>query len=275
LRSNERPLLAVTDERKFRHVVLNILVNAVKYTREGSVMVSTRADGGYAVIEIVDTGIGISPELLPRVFEEFMQAEGADMRQGGVGLGLAIAKRCAELIGGSIRVESSVGKGSAFTFRVPLGASAARPPETDVRERRDRSFGRRAMDLRPAGDADAQNDGRKTILVIDDDPDGRLSAAALLGDSFDIRSSSNGVEGVMLAGAFSPDLILLDLTMPGLSGIQTVELLRASPKTEKIPVIAVSASVVDPATLIASGFDAYIPKPIDGERLLEEIKGFL
>ncbi len=275
LRPNEGPLLAVTDERKFRHVVLNILTNAVKYTREGSVTVSTRVDGSDGVIEIVDTGIGISPELLPRVFDEFMQAEGADMRQGGVGLGLAIAKRCATSIGGSIRVESSVGKGSSFTFSVPLGAVPSCPSAADGRERRDRSFGRRAMDFRRAGAAEAPNDGRKTILVIDDDPDGLLSASALLGDSFDIRSSSNGVEGVMLAGAFNPDLILLDLTMPGLSGVQTVELLRASPKTAKIPVIAVSASVVDPASLIASGFDAYMPKPIDGERLLEEIKGLL
>jgi len=260
-----------TDREKCMHVIMNLAGNAVKFTDTGSVSVTVGVSGHACVIEVADTGIGISEEFLPRAFEEFSQGdESASRQRKGTGLGLAIAKRYAILLGGDITVESREGEGSRFVFTFPL---EYRPEGGALDSPLGKAFA-------PPGKERAILPGdssRPIILIVEDNPDNRLTAKSLLQEGYRLLEAENGEEGIAAARRFKPDLILMDLSMPVMDGFIALKRLKEDPETADIPVIAVSSSAMkgDPESIIRRGFTGYIPKPLNPDTFAEDIRRIL
>jgi len=394
----------VSDPDKFRHILQNLIGNAVKFTEKGSVTITARHANNEFYVDIIDTGIGITAEQIPHIFDEFRQADGSTSRKyGGTGLGLAIAKKFARLLGGGITVDSAPGKGSSFTLRLPpvlevqgspqpaetrwSGAdrAAGSIPEFSVRgktilvvednepaiiqltdilqtqgyrlqvarngkealeqiamvkpdamildlmmpevdgfqvlkaicgmqelaqlpvliltakhiTKEDLSFlkGNHIHQLIQKGDinkvglltAVAQmvapepkqpapsplrrrrpvRAGKPVVLVVEDNPDNMRTARALLNDRYQIIEATDGKTGVEQARTHQPDIILMDIALPVMDGLEALAAIRADESLRHIPVIAATASAMkgDRETILAHGFDGYISKPIDAELL--------
>lgn len=215
-----------TDRLLITQIVRNLVVNALKFTVQGSVRVSAaRAANDLVEISVADTGIGIAPENQPKIFEEFFQVRGPlQARHKGSGLGLPYAKRVAQTLGGGIRLESAPGQGSTFTVQIPLRreeVGAAVPPVP-----------------RPVLPAVLDR-----ILVIDDDEAFRARMRALLeGMAKEIREASGGVEGLGEMRRARPDVAFLDLRMPDLSGVDVLDEMKADTMLRDIPVVIVTAT---------------------------------
>jgi signal transduction histidine kinase/ActR/RegA family two-component response regulator len=220
-----------TDESKLSQILRNFISNALKFTERGEVRVSGRlAPGGDAAIfAVADTGIGIAVDDQKRIFQEFSQLENPiQKRVKGTGLGLALSKRLAELLGGRIGLQSEVGIGSTFYVEIPLRYDSRLPAET-----------------RAAPVADAAG-AQEKILIVDDDPIARYLLKGLLAQrSCIVLEAPDGAAGLRLAREAQPDAIFLDLIMPGLTGAQVLERLRAEPATQHIPVIVITSQVLD------------------------------
>jgi signal transduction histidine kinase/DNA-binding response OmpR family regulator len=243
-----------SDVTKLRQVLFNLLSNASKFTREGTLRLAARRieRDGASVIElrVADTGIGMTPEQLARIFEAFTQAEASTTREfGGTGLGLAITRSFCTMLGGEISASSEAGRGSEFVVWLPaeLAEAAAAEPQT----------------VRPAAAAD----GAGTVLVIDDDGPSRELMARFLGrEGFEVITAASGEEGLRLARESRPRLITLDVLMPGMHGWSVLAELKADPELADIPVIVVSITE-DPALGYALGASEYMTKPVDRARL--------
>jgi CheY-like chemotaxis protein len=199
---------------------------------------------------VSDTGIGMTEEQQVRLFEEFSQADSAVTRKyGGTGLGLALSRRLCRMMHGDITVESEYGSGSTFTIVLPRDVSTARPAIPVVRD-------------------EDRVDGAKTVLVIDDEADAReLLQRYLRKDGFDVVSAETGEEGLRLARAIQPDVITLDVMMPGVDGWSVLSTLKADPELADVPVVMVT--IVDDKNLgYALGASEYLTKPINRERLV-------
>ena len=399
--SDELPAIA-SDADKCRHILQNLVANAVKFTESGSVEISAGLVDDEMQVVVRDTGIGIAADQIPFIFDEFRQADDSNSRRfGGTGLGLAIAKRYAQLLGGNIAVESTLGKGSIFTLRLPLalpdagreaparlpsrtraGESTPVPsghahnilvvedsepaiiqltdilgrqgyrlqvarngrealaqieqtlpeamildlmmPEVDgfavlkaIRavERTSRipvliltakhvskeelSFlkGNNIHELIQKGDVNKDEllaavagmvaprptksvaqarpkpgeprPAKPVVLVVEDNPDSMLSAKALLGDHYLVIEAANGQIGIQQARIHQPDIILMDIAMPVMDGIEALQAIRADTTLQHTPVIAVTASAMkgDRETILAHGFDGYLSKPLDAQLL--------
>jgi signal transduction histidine kinase len=208
-----------TDESKLGQILRNLISNALKFTQEGEVRVSAHliADGHAVAFSVRDTGIGLAPENLERVFQEFAQIENPLQRQvRGTGLGLPLSRRLAALLGGRLFVESAVGEGSTFTLELPVHPRAA---ETVL-------------------PADGGGSRGKAILIIDDEETSRYIARHLFRDStYHVVEAPNGIEGAERARFEHPDLIFLDLVMPGRSGFEVLDDLKSDEATRDIPVV--------------------------------------
>ncbi|HWQ11074.1 MAG TPA: ATP-binding protein, partial [Holophaga sp.] len=249
----------VTDQKKLRQMLYNLLSNAAKFTHDGTITLTVgQAPGDPRRISFVvaDTGIGMTPEQLERVFQEFAQAEASTSRKyGGTGLGLALCRKFAVLLGGEIQVESEPGRGSTFRLLLPglpLEPAMAAPQVA-----------------RPAGQV------RGRILLIDDDPALREALSRMLArEGFQVTLAGNGMEGLALARSLAPQLITLDIEMPGCDGWEVLARLKADPELKQIPVVVVS--VLDER---ARGFALeaadYLQKPVDRERLLDTLESLL
>jgi signal transduction histidine kinase/DNA-binding response OmpR family regulator len=401
-----------SDAGKCRHILQNLIGNAVKFTEKGQVNIEARYKGKKVAITVTDTGIGIADSHLEHIFDEFRQADGSTSRRfGGTGLGLAIAKKYANLLGGTITVSSEFGKGSAFTLTLPLSYAAenrisevesvaglnyqiktapqqplsgtflktillvddsepaiiqlkdilaesgfnllvARDgaealgilshsipdamildlmmPGIDgfevlktIREvestahipvliltakhitKEELSFLTRnnihqliqkgdvkRVDLMNAvasmvfpGKVETENlprelqtiEGNPLVLIVEDNPDNMITAKALLAGKFTIIEAVNGEEGVAMAKKHKPHLILMDIALPDMDGIEAFKLIRENVHLQQIPVIALTASAMtsDRETILAHGLDAYIAKPIDGKIFIETINRIL
>ncbi|MCX4177604.1 MULTISPECIES: ATP-binding protein [Paraburkholderia] len=250
------------DEKRLRQVLLNLLSNAIKFTEEGSV----RLRVGYLPparlrFEVQDTGIGIDEARLEAIFQPFEQVSDARHRVGGTGLGLAISRQLVRLMGGEFRVESRRGAGSAFSFElnVPVVAPQAVvvPSEWAV---------------------SGYKGPRKTILVVDDVAANRAVAVDMLGQlGFDVVEAVNGFEALEKAKALRPALILMDVRMPGMDGLEATRRLREMPEFGDLPIVAVSAgaSGSDAAKSLAAGANAFLSKPVDLSRLLSQVAALL
>jgi signal transduction histidine kinase/CheY-like chemotaxis protein len=232
-----------TDEGKLAQILRNFISNAIKYTERGTVRVRATYDARDATVTfaVSDTGIGVAPEDLARIFEEFEQVEGHHQRRvKGTGLGLPLSRRLAELLGGHVSLESEVGAGSTFSVTIPArfgGADAA--PE----------HGRPGPAVASLGDAGRASVAAR-ILVVDDDEAARYVLVAVLGESgCEIVEASNGPEGLRLAGELRPDAIFLDLRMPGMGGDAVLDALAADDDTRNVPVIVYTSEALDEATL--------------------------
>ena len=248
---------AYVDARKLRQILQNLVGNAVKFTREGSVAVRLRTEPGEFTVQVEDTGIGIAPESLESIFQEFRQADGSTSRSfEGTGLGLAIVRRTARLLGGDVGVRSEQGRGSTFTLRLPLDGR-----------------GKKGDASRPA-QAHPQpcpSPSARTVLVVDDDPEAvSLIASHLAQAGYETVTALNGADAVRLARAGRPFAITLDVMMPEMDGWEVMRELKCHPETAQIPVIIVSLSD-DRETGVALGAVGVITKPVDRAQLSEQL----
>ncbi len=250
------PAAVRTDEKRLRQVLMNLLDNAVKYTSEGGVALKVGPREGRLRFLVEDTGIGIHPEHLPRIFETFHQVRDPRTFVEGTGLGLAISKTLVSLLGGTLDVSSTPGEGSRFWFDLDL------PEVTLVSEEPARPT-RKVVGVR--GD-------RRRILVVDDKGDNRRLVRDLLVPlGFEILQARDGETCLRLAASARPHAILLDLRMPGMDGFEATRRLRATAATRDVVIIAVSASAFEPhrEQCLDAGADDFLPKPFRLDKLLD------
>jgi hypothetical protein len=257
---------ALNDVTKIRQILLNLLSNAAKFTEGGEVVLEARRERGkstdWLVVEVRDTGIGMTPDQLRRLFQPFSQAEASTARNyGGTGLGLALSKRFAELIYGKVKAAGVYGKGSTFTLKVPTDVVAAKQHEHSVE--RLLASGEWAEEFKKPRSRDA---AAPLVLVIDDEPAIRELLEELLAvEGFRVAHAGDGDEGLKLARELSPAIVTLDVKMPGRDGWTVLTELKSDPELAAIPVIMIS--VVDEEQKgYALGAD-YLTKPIDRDRL--------
>jgi CheY-like chemotaxis protein len=253
----------IGDPTRLQQAVLNYATNAVKFTEAGSVVLRTvklheAADSVLVRFEVEDTGIGIPPETLPRLFNAFEQADNSTTRKyGGTGLGLAITRRFAKLMGGDVGVETAPGAGSTFWFTARLKKGAAAGPTQSV----------------AIADAEAyirRHHGGSRILVVDDEPTNRevaqlhLEAAGLVVDQ-----AEDGAEAISLAQDTSYAAVLMDMQMPTLDGLEATRLIREIPGYRQTPIIAMTANVFaeDRARCLDAGMNDFLAKPFDPSAL--------
>ncbi len=252
------PAAVRVDEKRLRQVLLNLLSNAIKFTETGSVCL--RVDWTPPTrlrFEVQDTGIGIEEAHRETIFRPFEQVSDARHRVGGTGLGLAISRQLVRLMGGEIHVESRRGGGSIFRFELDVPAVA-----------------REAADVPLEWTASGYHGPRKTILVVDDVAANRAVMVDMLAPlGFEMAEAGNGLEALRKAEALRPSLILMDVVMPGMDGLEATRRLRAMPEFARLPIVAVSAgaSGSDAAKSLAAGANAMLSKPVDLSVLLSQI----
>ncbi len=264
------PRLLMLDGVRIRQILFNLVGNAVKFTDEGMISLflsCSRCPGsGNAdiVLSIADTGIGISDTEQEAVFESFRQQKGQDQaRYGGTGLGLSITRRLVELMGGTISVESEVGKGSLFTILLPgvnILTDAAAPLQT------------------PAVQSGAARLRKATVLIVDDiELNRKLLKVYLEQHQFTVLEAADGALAIETAVAKRPDLILMDLKMPVMDGYEATRRIKVDEGLRSIPVIAVSASAFmeNEARAREAGCDGFIRKPFNEQELMTELGRFL
>ena len=247
-----QPIFLHADAARLEQVLVNLLTNAAKYTDEGGrIWLSVDEEKDAAVIRVRDTGIGISPELLPRIFELFTQAERSlDRSQGGLGIGLSLVQRLVELHGGSVQVHSALGQGSEFVVRLPLLRTAMAPSPSPL----------------PALDIAQPSAKRCRILVVDDNVDAAQCLAALLEmTGHEVRLAYDGAAAVEAAIAYQPDVMVLDIGLPGLDGYEVAEQIRQHDALKNIVLIALTGygRETDLQLSQEAGFDHHLVKPAD------------
>jgi signal transduction histidine kinase/CheY-like chemotaxis protein len=260
-----------SDSTKLRQILLNLLSNAGKFTDHGHITVrATRessASDEWMCISVTDTGIGISAEQIERLFAEFTQADPSTTRKyGGTGLGLALSRRLCWLMGGDITVTSTVGHGSTFTVRVPT--SIAETQLTVPEPRRNNMWNGISPEPHPA--AELRSSG--TVLMIDDDPATRdLLERGLAGTELSVITAANAEDGVLLAQALQPNVIILDVMLPDRDGWDVLATLKADPELVDIPVIMLTI-VDERGRGLMLGATEYLIKPVDSEQLIKQIR---
>jgi len=269
------PATIQTDEIKLRQVLINLLSNAVKFTSVGSVVVNviqqrTNDDGRMTLhFEIKDTGYGIAADELESIFEAFMQSHSGVQSQSGTGLGLPITRKFIQLMGGEITVESQVMQGTTFRFDIQA-------KETDVTASTPHNTSRRVISLAP-------NQPHYRILIVDDQVENRQLLMQLLNPlGFELQEASNGEEAIEIWQNWQPDLILMDLRMPGMDGYAVTQQIRqcrdAPWRVSTSPIIiALSASVIEEERLKALevGCADFIAKPFHESDLFAAINQHL
>jgi signal transduction histidine kinase len=286
------------DRGMWENIVLNLLSNAFKFTFEGQVTVRVGSDDDQAVLTVSDTGIGIEEEELPRIFERFHRVEGARGRTyEGTGIGLALIQEYVKLHGGSISVSSRVGKGSTFTVRLPFGT--AHLPADRLNEAGESQFstteraqvftdevltwlprGKNGALAATAAKADKTQESagtRPRILVADDNADMREHVNRILGGDYDVVTANDGRQALELVRKNPPDLLLSDVMMPGLDGLELLWAVRRDPQTQTLPVIFFSARAGEEMRVegLDAGADDYLPKPFTANELRARVGAHL
>ena len=239
---DDLPLLT-SDSDKCRHILQNLAGNAVKFTETGFVELSARRESDDLLVTVRDTGIGIAAHQLPHIFDQFRQADESTSRKyGGTGLGLAIAKEYARLIGGSITVESTPGKGSAFTLRIPLALDV---PESAPAEEPEQQAATPAAGTGPLPAGQGQ-----TLLLVEDNDAAIIQLTDLLHrQGYHVRTARNGREALAQISSGPPDAMILDLMMPEVDGFQVLKAIRNVESTASLPVLILTAKIVSPEEL--------------------------
>ena len=252
------PIWLHADSARLEQGVVNLLTNAAKYTDEGGqIWLTVRMEGEECVIRVRDTGVGISPELLPLIFDLFTQAERSlDRSQGGLGIGLALVQRLTVLHGGRVEAQSVIGQGSEFALHLPviqpeLQESAAAVGTVRVTNRPIR------------------------VLIVDDQPDTVLSLSLLMTASgHEVHTASDGPGAVAAALEYLPDVVLLDIGLPGLTGHEVARQLRLHPKMTGVTLVALTGygRDQDRQTSLEAGFDHHLVKPVHLDQLEQVIR---
>jgi CheY-like chemotaxis protein len=255
--ANSRALYVNGDMARLVQCVVNILTNAAKYTdMQGKIRVETRAEGTDAVVTVMDSGVGIAPELLPRVFDLFVQgARTLDRSLGGLGIGLSVARRLIEMHGGRLTAASAgVGQGATFEIRLPR---LERPHET-------------------AADSQEVNVVPRRILIVDDNADAANSLALVLSlDGHVTEAVYSATEALSRADSFRPEVILLDIGLPEMDGYQVARHLRQRPALAGIRIVALTGygQSEDVKRAREVGFDDHLTKPVDFTALARTLAG--
>lgn len=247
LRAGTGPIAVSGDRQRLDQVLANLLTNAFKYTpRGGTVSVSVRVEHGSAVVEVADTGIGIAPEMLGRVFDAFAQADPAlDRAEGGIGLGLALVRTIVQLHGGAVEGHSAgPQRGSTFVVRLPLAPEAA--PVAGV----------------PSKDAATHRPGRR-IVVVEDSPDIReLLADLLASDGHDVSCAEDGPHGLEQILRLAPDVAFVDVGLPGFDGFEVARRARARGSVARLVALTGYGQPEDRRHAFEAGFDDHLTKPV-------------
>ncbi|HYF28263.1 MAG TPA: SpoIIE family protein phosphatase [Baekduia sp.] len=274
------PTLALVDAEQVEQILLNLLSNALKFTFEGSVAVRVRTEGGAAVIEVSDTGVGIDAADRERLFERFHRVQGARSRTyEGSGIGLALVRELVELQGGAISVDSTEDQGTTFTVRLPLAPDA---PAAALEAPSGRAQAYVAEALRwsdaPADGGAAEGRGTAArVLVADDNADMRDYLRRLLSPSYEVVLAADGREALDLLRDGGADLVLSDVMMPRLDGFGLLRCLRENPATAHVPVVLLSARAGEEASVegLDAGADDYVVKPFSARELLARVRANL
>jgi len=285
------------DRGMWEKIVLNLLSNALKFTFEGSITVRLRAEDGQAVLRVSDTGVGMSEQDLPRVFERFQRVKAAQTRSiEGSGIGLALVRELVHLHGGTIGVDSTLGKGTTFTIRLPFGhahlpeGELVPSTEEEVSPTAD-PYVEEALRWLPGDREDEWTDvsgpaephlvgeavsagERARVLVADDNADLRDYLRRLLRPAYRVKTVADGEQALRAARADPPDLVISDVMMPGMGGLELVSRLRADPRTADVPVLLLSALAGErhSAEGLAAGADDYLVKPFSAVELLARVR---
>lgn len=291
------------DENRLQQILYNLIGNAIKFTERGTVELSAEVvpdeagenretelplanpPSGYLAITVSDTGIGIPPAQFDSIFESFEQGDGSTARlYGGTGLGLAVTKKLVELHGGTIAVESTVGKGSRFTFTLPLSPN---PPSGSLPPTERRAIATRLQAIAIAPDKApppqtlpaSETNGNFRLLIVDDEPVNRQVLVNYLSNAhYQVIQAANGPEALALIEQQPhPDAILLDVMMPRMTGYQVCQILRQKYGMDELPIIMLTAKnqVADLVAGLEAGSNDYITKPISKDELLARIKTHL
>ena len=265
----EVPAFVDADRTRLKQVLINLLSNAIKYNRAsgGRVAVDCHASSSKRIrISVTDTGAGLPPDLLMQLFQPFNRLGQETSAEQGTGIGLVMSKRLVELMGGVIGVESAVGSGSVFWFEL----NSASAPQLSA----DR------IESSAIAQAHVPNGAPlRTLLYVEDNPANLKLVEQLIGRRPDLRllSAGDGNLGIQLARAHRPEVILMDINLPGISGIEALKLLRDDPSTAHIPVVALSANAMprDIQKGLQAGFFRYLTKPIKVTEFMETLDGAL
>jgi CheY-like chemotaxis protein len=253
------PQPVLSDEKRLRQVLVNLLGNAIKFTNQGSVTLLVETcpgDNGLTRFQVTDTGVGIAPEHLKTIFDPFEQVGDHIHQERGTGLGLVISWELVKLMGGTLQVKSELGQGSIFWFDIPLpqvaGSSQpaieSRPPITGIKGQSPK------------------------ILVVDDNADNRKVVVDMLRPlGFVLAEARDGADGLSQLATFEPDVVILDLVMSKMSGLEMIKRIRQSPKLNHVSLIVNSASTFeeDRTQSLAAGANAFVPKPVELPLLLD------
>ena len=267
--SNIEVILA--DGRRLKQMLVNLLSNAVKFTSPGGqVGLEVSREGDHTIrFSVWDTGIGIPADQLEKIFKPFVQLDSSLSRQyTGTGLGLALVRELAELHGGSVGVESEVGKGSRFYFILPIQSLNAPIVESETP----------SAELKPMETAIQHTGEKKRILLVEDNVTNMLVTSDYLNDKgYQIIAAANGLEAVERALENQPDLILMDIQMPGISGLEAIQRLRAAPGFDSVPIIALTALAMpgDKERCLEAGANEYLAKPVSLKALTQMIESLL
>jgi CheY-like chemotaxis protein/two-component sensor histidine kinase len=243
------------DSTRLSQVVLNLLSNAVKYTPEaGRITIAVSREDGVVMLRVRDTGIGIAPALLPKVFDLFVQGDRSlDRTEGGLGIGLTLVRRLVEMHGGSVSASSGgQGEGSEFVVRLPLalGRSVLRVPAKDVRPH---------LPVK-----------QRRLLVVDDNRDFADTLGALFETmGHEVRIAYNGTDAVSAAAEYRPDAVFLDIGLPGRNGYEVARMLRSSPELAGLTLVAFTGygRNEDRRRVREAGFDYHLVKPAEAAEL--------
>ncbi|WP_410477564.1 ATP-binding protein [Nostoc sphaeroides] len=287
------------DMEKFDKVVYNLLSNAMKFTPEGgTISVRLKSERDRCILQVQDTGIGIVKDQIPHLFERFRQAEGSANRSyEGSGLGLALVKELVELHGGQVTVESVYGQGTTFSLWLVAG-NAHLPTQQVLETPTELNTSRASVELadlelvsttdnieditiNPSPSINTQDSALKTqhsILVVDDNPDLRTYVSEIFRrNGYHVRTARNGSEGHRLAQEIIPSLIVTDLMMPLVSGLEMIQMIRKEEKLKGIPIILLTAKADEETRIEGTehGADAYLAKPFNDRELLAEVRNLL
>jgi len=257
------PRFIVADHTRVKQVLINLLSNAIKYNRvDGSVTMEVVSSADATRISVRDTGLGLAPEQLSQLFQPFNRLGRESGPEEGTGIGLVVTKRLVDLMGGTMGVASTVGEGSTFWCEFKV----ASPPQYESAPAGEVAVVRPAL---------SHGTPQRTLLYVEDNPANLELVAQLIERRGDLRmmSAADGTLGIESARACLPDVILMDINLPGINGIQAMQVLRADPSTAHIPIIALSANAIprDIERGLAAGFFNYITKPIKVVEFMEAL----
>lgn len=253
----------VTDSVKVRQILLNLLSNAGKFTEQGLVTLSVEKKGSQLLFIVTDTGIGMTPDQLSKVFIPFVQADSSTTRQyGGTGLGLPISEEICQLMGGEIEARSTEGAGSVFTVILPVDISTIVKMTSYLAEQ-------------PKEKNTLESSPKGTVLIIDDDPQVHtLFTRHLKKTSFNVLTANDGEKGVKKALENNPAVIILDVMMPGMNGWTVLQLLKSDKRTAHIPVV-MSTFLDEKKKAFELGAIDYLNKPVNKIDLLRVVNGVI